>query len=302
MRLGKRKTERGKMKMGKIDYSKLEHKQLRKDGGKYFVEIDISVDEWKQMIQDESIFYKEALEMILSWYQEEDYQSTSKAMMMKYYPEYKGTPYNGVVKQLSIRIIKYLNRFWVECVDTPGTPSYWCIPFNGWHGKTAFVWALRPELVTAINILVEERKKEIINVIDYLKKKLGNEKPILEYHSELTSRVICSEKEGKKIGYYTTKYERSSKNRQAKIYEFKLKNKRLFCEVCGFDFEKIYGERGKDFIEVHHNKPLFSLEAEIELNPAMDLNCVCSNCHRMIHRRAEILSVKELRSIIKNNK
>ena len=51
-----------------------------------------------------------------------------------------------------------------------------------------------------------------------------------------------------------------------------------------------------------HNKPLFSLEAEIELNPAMDLNCVCSNCHRMIHRRAEILSVKELRSIIKNNK
>ncbi|MBR3918614.1 MAG: HNH endonuclease [Clostridia bacterium] len=69
--------------------------------------------------------------------------------------------------------------------------------------------------------------------------------------------------------------------------------------VCGFDFEKTYGDLGKDFIEVHHTKPLFSLEEEVKINPRTDLVCVCSNCHRMIHRKRDsIISIDELKKII----
>ena len=106
---------------------------------------------------------------------------------------------------------------------------------------------------------------------------------------EIENRV-----EGKRKKIYTTKYERSYKNREKAI---KIHGTR--CIVCDFDFEEAYGELGKDFIEVHHTKPLYSLEDEVEINPEEDLVCLCSYCHRMIHRRRDkILSVEELKEIM----
>lgn len=113
----------------------------------------------------------------------------------------------------------------------------------------------------------------------------------------LESEIEQSDVEGKKTVIYTTKYERSAKNREdaKRIHGTK-------CMICGFDFEKIYGERGKDFIEVHHIKPLYSRDEEVRINPRTDLICVCSNCHRMIHRRKNnILTPDELRALINNH-
>lgn len=106
--------------------------------------------------------------------------------------------------------------------------------------------------------------------------------------------VLNGDNEGKVIQYYTTKYERSTANRSAAIKIHGTK-----CMACGFDFEATYGELGKNYIEVHHTKPLFSLEQETTIIPETDLVCLCSNCHRMIHRkRDDILSLAELQSII----
>jgi 5-methylcytosine-specific restriction enzyme A len=69
------------------------------------------------------------------------------------------------------------------------------------------------------------------------------------------------------------------------------------CEVCEFDFEKQYGERGKGFIEVHHTKPVHALVAGSKTR-LEDLALVCANCHRMIHSRRPWLSISELRSLI----
>ena len=74
------------------------------------------------------------------------------------------------------------------------------------------------------------------------------------------------------------------------------------CMVCDFDFEEVYGELGKDFIEVHHTKPLYTLEEEMDINPEEDLVCLCSNCHRMIHRkRDKILTIEELKEIMEEH-
>ena len=108
------------------------------------------------------------------------------------------------------------------------------------------------------------------------------------------SVVIKGDKEGKKIEYYTTKYERSPRNRAAAI-----KIHGYCCAVCGFNFSKVYGELGRDFIEVHHIKPLHSLMDEVIINPETDLVCLCSNCHRMIHhKRGAIVTVEELKQAI----
>ncbi|QMT16241.1 EVE domain-containing protein [Planococcus maritimus] len=98
--------------------------------------------------------------------------------------------------------------------------------------------------------------------------------------------------------YYGKRYERSAKNRKLAI-----KKHGLDCIVCGFNFEEVYGERGKDFIEVHHINPLSTLEEAIKVNPETDLVPLCANCHRIVHRRKDnILSVQVLSEIFNEKK
>ena len=71
------------------------------------------------------------------------------------------------------------------------------------------------------------------------------------------------------------------------------------CKVCGFNFEAAYGTHGRDYIEVHHLVPISTLPEPSSINPRTDLTVLCSNCHRMIHRRREaLLSIEELRGIL----
>lgn len=67
----------------------------------------------------------------------------------------------------------------------------------------------------------------------------------------------------------------------------------LACEVCGFDFEKSYGDLGRGFCEVHHLRPLAEANAG-GTTTLGDLAVVCSNCHRMLHKSAKPLSIKAL--------
>lgn len=73
------------------------------------------------------------------------------------------------------------------------------------------------------------------------------------------------------------------------------------CFVCDFDFEKKFGELGKNYIHVHHNKPLSEIKKEYEVDPENDLTPVCPNCHAMLHKRKPAYSVEELKVIIGNN-
>jgi len=89
-------------------------------------------------------------------------------------------------------------------------------------------------------------------------------------------------------------YERNPKARSACIEHYGAK-----CIICDFDFQRKYGEIGKDFIHVHHTKPLGEIGAEYKVDPINDLCPVCPNCHAMLHRRKPPFSINELRSIIK---
>lgn len=73
------------------------------------------------------------------------------------------------------------------------------------------------------------------------------------------------------------------------------------CNICGFDFEKVYGELGKDYIEVHHITPLGKLstaEGYEGTDPQKDLIPICSNCHSMIHRRKEPYHPNEIKVLL----
>jgi 5-methylcytosine-specific restriction protein A len=82
---------------------------------------------------------------------------------------------------------------------------------------------------------------------------------------------------------------------------FVREHRRLFCQGCGFDFVAVYGERGRDFIEVHHSVPLASLSGRTQMR-AKDLRMLCSNCHRIVHRYEPWLSMEDLAGALGPNR
>jgi hypothetical protein len=67
--------------------------------------------------------------------------------------------------------------------------------------------------------------------------------------------------------------------------------------VNGFDFEQIYGDRGRGYIECHHVVPLHETgERRVSIS---DLALLCSNCYRMIHAKPSWPTPAELGEIIR---
>lgn len=103
-------------------------------------------------------------------------------------------------------------------------------------------------------------------------------------------------KEGQKKLVTHAKAERNQALVREAKRQFKIRHGRLFCEACGFEFMTRYGERGRDFIEAHHSKPISTLSGPVPTTIS-DLEMVCSNCHRMLHRKPWI-SVQELKATL----
>lgn len=64
------------------------------------------------------------------------------------------------------------------------------------------------------------------------------------------------------------------------------------------NFEDVYGKIGIGFIHIHHLKPLHTTNEKYEANPELDLVPVCPNCHAMLHRFKETLSIEQVRNLI----
>ena len=103
--------------------------------------------------------------------------------------------------------------------------------------------------------------------------------------------------EGRLLTLLHRRRERSRKLVEKKKKQVLSVQGRLTCEVCGFDFQAAYGERGKGFIECHHTRPVS--ESKGVKTRLSDLALVCANCHRMIHSRRPWLSIEGLRDLRK---
>ena len=102
--------------------------------------------------------------------------------------------------------------------------------------------------------------------------------------------------EGKKKLRQHVARERNPKLIRLAKKKFFQKNGKLKCEICGFDFEVEYGELGKGFIEGHHSKPVSKLKKN-EKTKVKDIVMVCSNCHKMLHRKRPWLKKKQLKRL-----
>lgn len=146
--------------------------------------------------------------------------------------------------------------------------------------------------------LLEHKTNDYRVVIESLRLLAESNDIIETIQSDIESEMIEDGNyytEGAAKKFYGKRYERNAINRRKAI-----EIHGTTCLVCGFNFENVYGDRGKDFIEIHHLRPLSTVREEVVIDPQTDLAPVCANCHRMIHRNKDnILSIEQLKNMLK---
>jgi predicted HNH restriction endonuclease len=135
------------------------------------------------------------------------------------------------------------------------------------------------------NSYSEYAKKEALLILGRLNRNI-------DYPDEISKQTAKNIFEGAKISIIVNAYERDTKAR-----ERCKETQGVTCCICGFDFEKVYGQLGEGFIHVHHLTPLSEIGEEYIVNPTEHLRPVCPNCHAMLHRKG-LLKPDELQDKI----
>ena len=72
------------------------------------------------------------------------------------------------------------------------------------------------------------------------------------------------------------------------------------CCICGFNFSSVYGEVVRDYIHVHHLRPLSEIGDKYVVDPVGDLRPICPNCHAVVHHRRPAYSIEEVRDFLRS--
>lgn len=148
--------------------------------------------------------------------------------------------------------------------------------------------------------LEEEIWKEFSNNVELLSKVAQSIRVGIEYIDDNRTMEDDDEFREGKILYRVHKTHERNSNITKKAKNLAEKNGNLKCQVCGFDFYENYGELGKGYIECHHTIPVSQYSAD-QKTSIEDLVLVCSNCHRMLHRKRPWISENQLKSILRED-
>ncbi len=208
-------------------------KQVVVNNGIYECDIDVSVEEWKKILEDKDIIENNYIDMLIKFYNELEHKSTCKAIGEKY----KISPQspNAIITNFAKAAQKILNRF--EVISTEGKPTYWIIPMTGKYlDNNNFEWTMRPELAQAIAKKgVENRedvKENLIQLFSYIRSKNDDEikfaKDLIRNGSNFAIEFIKDEYllgPSKFIGYIKNSYKihtQYKRNRHGSFTDNKL--------------------------------------------------------------------------------
>ncbi|MGL4875338.1 MAG: HNH endonuclease [Clostridium sp.] len=231
---------------------------------RYKNDLGVTKDMWKEIYFDDDVIKEEDRKFL----EEICFEYNGKASATEMTKPYgiHTSSFNSRVGALGKRVANYFNIKNIPCT-AENKKEWWNVVFYG-EKKENFIWELRPELREVI--------KGYENIYDTDKVKI----PDGEYIEGRIKSVLLNQ------------YERNTLARKVCLEHYGYT-----CVVCGEDLEKKYGSRlGKNFIHVHHEKPLGERKEEYKVNGIRDLKPVCPNCHSIIHRKRPCFKIEELKS------
>jgi predicted HNH restriction endonuclease len=125
----------------------------------------------------------------------------------------------------------------------------------------------------------------------------------LPNYKEMKDFIFLSEDETLDQVFVEGAMSRIQINRYERILEARrvcIKHYGYSCYACGLKLEDMYGEIAKDFIHVHHIKPISLAKTKYVLDPIKDLRPVCPNCHSIIHRKKSPLDIETLKQFFRD--
>ncbi len=141
----------------------------------------------------------------------------------------------------------------------------------------------------------EIAQKEVVpKVIKYIEEFENRDTELEDGYGEISDEVLHYEGSVK-----TVKVNRYERNQEARRKCIEIHG--CQCKICGFDFEKVYGQVGKGLIHVHHVVPISTIKEEYQIDYEKDLIPVCPNCHAIIHRKKDPYTPEEIRTMYKEN-
>lgn len=211
---------------------------------------------------------------------------------------FRGKRKKQLVSTSGLVIIEGWNHPELEVWENDSSPD------DGIGFQSAKYSALSDEWDTLLDDYLDENKPSVIydgrvedegSYYDTPSSKAEASYPEVTFPDEIDKASSLREGAAKQV--LVNKYERSSKAR-----EQCLSHHGYVCKACQVDMEATYGEIGRKFVHVHHRVPLSEIGADYKVDPVEDLIPVCPNCHSMIHRPKEMMTVEELREVIESNR
>ena len=106
--------------------------------------------------------------------------------------------------------------------------------------------------------------------------------------------------EGQRIASDRAVIQRSALLRRAAFKHFADTGGSIACIGCGFRAEKVYGEKARGMIDMHHTEPRAGESVRIIFEAAIKkITPLCPNCHRIVHMdSARCMPIHELRGLL----
>lgn len=141
-----------------------------------------------------------------------------------------------------------------------------------------------------------EKKEDLTAIANVIKEVIENDSIDILELVDIKSEEEIEFPEGRLL-YKNHKFRERNQKVVVEKKRRALMDGELKCEVCNFDFYKIYGELGKGYIECHHTVPISHYKAN-DKTTLDNLALVCSNCHRILHRKRPWMSIDDLKKIL----
>ncbi|MBL4933241.1 HNH endonuclease [Clostridium paridis] len=243
----------------------------------YCCDIDITVEEWKQLLTNPKVFDDKSMEAIKKWYIESGHSATCSYIGKKYNEHSMSA--NGIINGLAGRVQKELGRFTVKGIGGIAKGTRFIVVMKSKLIDTkpkTWEWTLREELVKAIEelyIFSDDSYSDDDLVTDIGDIDISPDYPHFEYSGKPKDKKDPLNVQNKYL------YPRSHKVSINALQHANYK--------CEFDNTHVtFTRRNSDlnYTEPHHLIPItYHNKFKVSLDVEENIVSLCCNCHKQIH-------------------